>query len=349
MNHIELIKERISVDAVSDLASSPSCGAISMFIGTTRDNFDGKTVIKLEYEAYESMAKKSIAEICTEIREKWPAVENIVVFHRLGIVPVKEASIAIAVSSPHREEALKAVEWCINSIKKSATIWKKEIYADSKGEWKENKECMWSKSSIISKHSGDGKPIPKKRKLEIKQKVDCSLVPPHLIQISANNEQLNERIEKFMARKRLEINLNNIKEFCDGATDLENTCARIDAVFQKRKDSKSHLLVDRVLNSYQYRDQMNSSYLTKYLPKNGIEERLEGIEFQLNLTSPIPRTIYQRLKLIEDALMKLESISPEYIQFWDKSLAGNPVKKKIFSIEDIDALIAETEKRLKKT
>nr|CAH7763138.1 unnamed protein product [Callosobruchus chinensis] len=297
MNHIELIKERISVDAVSDLASSPSCGAISMFIGTTRDNFDGKTVIKLEYEAYESMAKKSIAEICTEIREKWPAVENIVVFHRLGIVPC-----------PHLTER-----------------------------------------KPLKQLNGDGKPIPKKRKLEIKQKVDCSLVPPHLIQISANNEQLNERIEKFMARKRLEINLNNIKEFCDGATDLENTCARIDAVFQKRKDSKSHLLVDRVLNSYQYRDQMNSSYLTKYLPKNGIEERLEGIEFQLNLTSPIPRTIYQRLKLIEDALMKLESISPEYIQFWDKSLAGNPVKKKIFSIEDIDALIAETEKRLKKT
>ncbi|VEN52623.1 unnamed protein product [Callosobruchus maculatus] len=328
MNHIELVKERISIDAVSDLASSPSCGAISMFIGTTRDNFDGKTVIKLEYEAYESMAKKSIAEICTEIREKWPAVENIVVFHRLGVVPVKEASIVIAVSSPHREEALKAVEWCINSVKKSATIWKKEIYADSKG---------------------DVKPNRKKQKLEIKQKVDASLVPPHLIQISANNEQLNERIEKFMTRKRLEINLSNIKEFCDGAKDPENSCARIDAVFQKRKDSKSHLLVNRVLNSYQHRDQMNSSYLTKYLPKNGIEERLETVEFQLNLTSPVPRTIYQRLKMVEDALMKLESISPEYIQFWDKSLAGKPVKKKIFSIEDIDALIAETEKRLKKT
>nr|CAI5853589.1 unnamed protein product [Callosobruchus analis] len=336
MNHIELVKERISVDTVSDLASSPSCGAISMFIGTTRDNFDGKTVIKLEYEAYESMAKKSIAEICTEIREKWPAVENIVVYHRLGIVPVKEASIVIAVSSPHREEALKAVEWCINSVKKSATIWKKEIYADSKGEWKENKEC-------------DGTPITKKRKLEIKQKVDTSLVPPHLIQISANNEQLNARIEKFMTRKRLEINLNNIKEFCDGTKDPDYSCARIDAVFQKRKDSKSHLLVSRVYNSYQHRDQMNSSYLTKYLPKNGIEERLESIEFQLNLTSPIPRTIYQRLKLVEDQLMKLESISPEYIQFWDKSLAEKPVKKKIFTIEDIDALIAETEKRLKKT
>ncbi|CAH1977920.1 unnamed protein product [Acanthoscelides obtectus] len=134
MNHIDLVKEKISIDAVSDLARTSSCGAVSMFIGTTRDNFDGKTVIRLEYEAYESMAKKMIAEICQEIRAKWPSVENIIVIHRLGVVPVKEASIVIAISSPHREDALKAVEFCINSVKRSATVWKKEIYADNSEE-----------------------------------------------------------------------------------------------------------------------------------------------------------------------------------------------------------------------
>lgn len=77
--------------------------------------------------------------------------------------------------------------------------------------------------------------------------------------------------------------------------------------------------VDRVLNNYS-RDQNDSKYLLQHMPKNGIEERLENLESQLSLTKPTNINIYRRLKQIEDRLLHLESISPEYIQFWVKSL-----------------------------
>lgn len=63
---------------------------------------------------------------------------------RLGDVPIKETSIIIAVSSPHRQEAMQATQWCIDNVKKSVPIWKKEKYLENKYAWKENKECMWS-------------------------------------------------------------------------------------------------------------------------------------------------------------------------------------------------------------
>lgn len=63
---------------------------------------------------------------------------------RLGVVPVQEASIVIAISSPHRTDAIQATEWCIDTVKKKVPIWKKEVYDDNKAQWKENKECGWS-------------------------------------------------------------------------------------------------------------------------------------------------------------------------------------------------------------
>lgn len=81
----------------------------------------------------------------------------------------------------------------------------------------------------------------KKFKLEIEPKVEVSNVSPHLIQIKASTSELNKRIENFMERKRNEININNIREFCTSDRNSEFTCARIDAVLQKRKDSKGHL------------------------------------------------------------------------------------------------------------
>lgn len=144
MEFLELTYDKLSVETISDLVANPTCGAISIFIGTTRDSFEGKTVVNLEYEVYETMAIKSLKAICSEIRNQWPNVYNIAIYHRLGVVPVKEASIVIAISSPHRGDAMSAVQWCIDNVKKSVPIWKKEIYTDETESWKENKECMWS-------------------------------------------------------------------------------------------------------------------------------------------------------------------------------------------------------------
>lgn len=146
MDYVEVTEDQISTDQTTKLVSSPSCGAISVFIGTTRDNFDGKKVLRLEYEAYIPMAKKKMMEICQQIHDKW-TVHKVAMIHRIGIVPVEEASIVIAVSSPHRKESLEAVSYAIDTVKAVVPIWKKEIYEDESTAWKENKECAWTEPS----------------------------------------------------------------------------------------------------------------------------------------------------------------------------------------------------------
>ena len=86
---------------------------------------NGKPVVRLEYEAYESMALKEILKICNQIRQKWKGVRNIAVHHRIGLVKVQEPSIIIAISSPHRKDSLEAVNYCIDQIKTTVPIWKK--------------------------------------------------------------------------------------------------------------------------------------------------------------------------------------------------------------------------------
>jgi molybdopterin synthase catalytic subunit len=115
---IELTINELNVEQITDLVGSPNCGAISVFIGVTRDNINGKRVIKLEYEAYSSMALKELESICTQIRMKWPNIENIAIHHRIGEVAIKESSIIIAISSPHRKDSLEAVNYCIDKVNK---------------------------------------------------------------------------------------------------------------------------------------------------------------------------------------------------------------------------------------
>lgn len=93
------------------------------------------------------MALKSLNEICDEMRTQWADIQHIAIYHRLGLVPVKEASVIIGVSSPHRQTSLLAVQLAIERVKEKVPIWKKEKYDDSAGTsaWKENKECAWTK------------------------------------------------------------------------------------------------------------------------------------------------------------------------------------------------------------
>lgn len=81
MDHLHLVDEKLNIENITDQVSSPSCGAVSVFIGTTRDNFENKKVTKLEYEAYKPMALKSLNAVCAMVREKFK-VENIAIYHR---------------------------------------------------------------------------------------------------------------------------------------------------------------------------------------------------------------------------------------------------------------------------
>ena len=124
------------IDAATALAqvSSSRAGAVVLFLGTTREFTHGRQTMSLDYECYPEMAEKKLAELEAEARRRWPLVE-VVIVHRLGRVELAEASIAIAVSAPHRAAAFDAGRWLIDTIKQDVPIWKQEHWADGTSEW----------------------------------------------------------------------------------------------------------------------------------------------------------------------------------------------------------------------
>ncbi|XKL62530.1 hypothetical protein PGB90_002363 [Kerria lacca] len=144
MIEVNLIYDELKIEDIYQKAVSEECGAVALFIGTTRNHSDQRQVKRLIYESYEKMALLIMETVCKEIKEKWSTVNNIVIYHRLGEVPIGKASVVIAVSSPHRQESLDAVHFAIDRIKAVVPIFKKEEYENGDVQWKENKECLWS-------------------------------------------------------------------------------------------------------------------------------------------------------------------------------------------------------------
>jgi molybdopterin synthase catalytic subunit len=97
------------------------------FAGTTRDHNDGRSVTRLEYEAYPEMALAEMRKIGDEARQRWP-IADIAIVHRIGVVPIGEASVVIAVSSAHRAAAFAACHFAIDRLKEVVPIWKKEHF-----------------------------------------------------------------------------------------------------------------------------------------------------------------------------------------------------------------------------
>jgi len=131
---IQLTDQPIDTQTLLARATSSEAGAIVLFLGTTREVTDGRQTVALDYEAYREMAEQKLTKLEGEARERWPLVECLIV-HRLGRVPVGEASVAIVVSAPHRREAFEAGEWLIDTLKRDVPIWKREQWADGTTEW----------------------------------------------------------------------------------------------------------------------------------------------------------------------------------------------------------------------
>ncbi len=131
---IQLTDKPIDTAAVADAVRSPAAGAVVLFLGTVREETGGRQTDSLEYEAYSEMARAKLAELEREARRRWPLVRCAVV-HRLGHLAVGEISVAIAVSSAHREPAFEAGKWLIDRIKQVVPIWKKENRADGTSQW----------------------------------------------------------------------------------------------------------------------------------------------------------------------------------------------------------------------
>ena len=140
--HIGLTSQPLDIAAITQSVTRPRGGAISTFLGTTRDSFEGKEVIALEYEAYDAMALKEMRKIALGVFERYGGRESITavaISHRIGLVPIGESSVIIAVGSVHRKPGLEACAWAIDELKATVPIFKKEVYADG-SMWKQNQE-----------------------------------------------------------------------------------------------------------------------------------------------------------------------------------------------------------------
>ena len=125
-----------SIDAASVLASvsQPDCGANVLFTGTTRRMTGDRETNRLEYECYESMAIAKMQALVDSACDQWPVAKASIV-HRVGVVDIGEASIAVAVSTPHRADAFAAAAWLLERLKQEVPIWKREIWTDGNQEW----------------------------------------------------------------------------------------------------------------------------------------------------------------------------------------------------------------------
>ena len=145
---IKVSEDLPSLQECCDFVNDPSCGAISTFIGTTRDNFQGKKVTKLSYEGYVPMAEKELRKLCEYACTKYK-VHKIAAVHILGDCPVGEASVILACSSPHRRDSLHCVEYLIDTLKAKVPIWKLECYEGDDAVWKENVEWKEGKQERV--------------------------------------------------------------------------------------------------------------------------------------------------------------------------------------------------------
>jgi len=137
--HAAVVRAPLDPAAVLARVGSAEDGAVLLFVGVVRDHAEGGSVTGMRYEAYEEMASAVLAEIAREAAERL-GTDRVAVEHRVGALSVGEASVAIAVSSPHRAEAYRASRYVIEEIKKRLPVWKKERYENGREDWVEGTE-----------------------------------------------------------------------------------------------------------------------------------------------------------------------------------------------------------------
>ncbi len=126
---LAITTESLPVGAAYEWSVLPSCGAVVCFVGTVRDHAEGRSgVSSLHYEAYIEQAARKLSEIAAEARLRWRDLGRLTMLHRVGEVALGEASVVVAVSAPHRAEAFAAARVCIDTLKASLPVWKRETW-----------------------------------------------------------------------------------------------------------------------------------------------------------------------------------------------------------------------------
>lgn len=126
---VQLYDTAINVNNCINWVTTPESGGIDVFIGTVRNATKGKTVFKLDFEAYAPMAIKEMQKIADEALKKWD-LQKVLIHHRTGTLQVGEIPVVIAVSAPHRDAAFDACRYIIDTLKQTVPIWKKEFFED---------------------------------------------------------------------------------------------------------------------------------------------------------------------------------------------------------------------------
>jgi molybdopterin synthase catalytic subunit len=129
-------EEHLDVEAVSGFLRVEEAGGVDIFLGTTRRWTSGRETVLLEYECYEAMALSEMRRLLREADERWPIIRACLL-HRTGEVALRETSVIVGVSTPHRDAAFAACRYLIDALKKRVPIWKRERFVDGTTEWVE--------------------------------------------------------------------------------------------------------------------------------------------------------------------------------------------------------------------
>ncbi len=128
---IALTPDPLPLESAVGWATTPSSGAVVSFSGVVRDHAEGRHGVRaMTYEAYDEPATARLVELAATVRTRWPAVERLVLLHRIGELALSEASVLVVASSPHRDVAFEAARFAIDELKQTVPIWKKEHWAD---------------------------------------------------------------------------------------------------------------------------------------------------------------------------------------------------------------------------
>ena len=126
---VGLVHEELPVTDAHAWAVLPSCGAVVTFTGTVRDHAPGRdAVTELEYEAYEEAVEARLRAIADDTSARWPSVGRVALLHRVGRLAVRDAAVVVVVSAAHRDVAFEAARHCIDTLKSTVPIWKKETW-----------------------------------------------------------------------------------------------------------------------------------------------------------------------------------------------------------------------------
>ena len=126
---IKILDKPLQIQTCIEWVMAPETGGINVFIGTVRNATKGENVIRLEFEAYESMALSEMHKIAKYVFKKWP-LQKVLIHHRSGVLQTGEVPVIIAVAAAHRDAAFTACRYIIDTLKQTVPIWKKEVFED---------------------------------------------------------------------------------------------------------------------------------------------------------------------------------------------------------------------------